>query len=138
MKKLLQVLSIFLILVGFFVPQAITTDIEWTIRKELDLKAPTLDISQSPDGRWLLILTPGEILVYSTQEDKVINRIPVDKAFDRMVYSPLRNTLILSSRSGNIVKIFQLEAVHKFDLSGLPFKGPEPSPITLVVFGDYQ
>jgi len=137
-KKLLQVLSIFLILVGLFVPQAGTTDIEWTIRKELDLKAPTLDISQSPDGRWLFILTPGEILVYSTQEDKVINRIPVDKAFDRMVYSPLQNTFILSSRSGNIVKIFQLEAVHKFDLSGLPFKGPELAPITLVVFGDYQ
>ena len=38
----------------------------------------------------------------------------------------------------SVVKIFQLEAVHKFDLSGLPFQGPELALITLVVFGDYQ
>ena len=29
-------------------------------------------------------------------------------------------------------------AVHKIDVTGLPFKGPPDAPVTVTVFSDYQ
>jgi hypothetical protein len=117
---------------------AIAIDLDWTTKTQLDLKGPTRDVAQSADGKWVFILTPGEILVYSVPEGRVINRIPVDKAFDRLMHFASNNTLVLTSRSENTLKIIQLETIHDFDFTGLPFKGPEDAPVTLAVFGDYQ
>jgi protein-disulfide isomerase len=138
MKKLLCICGIFFIITCILVPKASTTNLEWTIKKELDLKAPALDISQSGDGQWIFILSMGEITIYSNIEDKVINRIPVDKAFDKVTHYESNNTLILTSSRENILKIIQLEAIEEFDFSGLPFLGPEDAPVTITVFADYQ
>lgn len=140
MKKNLFRYGMLLFLIVVILPpsQVASTDLEWTVIKELDLKAAPLDISTSADGRWIFILTPGEVLVYSNSENRVINRIPVDEAFDRLMYSVRNNTLILTSLTENALKIIQLEPIHEFDISGLPFKGPEHAPITIAVFSDYQ
>ncbi len=120
------------------VPAVISAEIEWTIGGQLGLKAPPLDISASADGKWLYILCPGEIAIYSFNEDKIINRIPVDKSVDRMIYVKEKNALVVTSRSGDTVRIIQLEVVHTFTTSGLPYKGPKRAPITIAVFSDYQ
>jgi hypothetical protein len=120
------------------VPHLFPADVDWTIKKQLNLEVPPLDISASVDGRWIFILVPREILVYSVSEDKVVNQIPVDKAFDKLTHSARSNTLVLSSQSEKTLKIIQLELIHKIDISGLPFKGPENAPVTMAVFGDYQ
>ena len=140
MKKNLFRYGMLLSLIVVILPpsQVASTDLEWTVIKELDLKAAPLDISTSADGRWIFILTPGEVLVYSNSENRVINRIPVDEDFDRLMYSVRNNTLILTSLTENALKIIQLEPIHEFDISGLPFKGPEHAPITIAVFSDYQ
>ena len=65
-------------------PQIVQADLEWRIIKDLDLKTTPLDVAPSADGKWLFILTPGEILVYSFPEGKITDRIPVDKEFDRI------------------------------------------------------
>jgi hypothetical protein len=116
----------------------LAADFEWTVTKQLKLEASPLDVAPSADGQWLFILAPGEILVYSVKEDKVVKHIPVDKAFDRVIHSAGDNTLILSSRSGQALEMIQLEPVYKIDVSGLPFKGPEHAPVTIAVFSDYQ
>lgn len=121
-----------------YVPQLFPADLEWTIKKQLHLEASPLDIATSADGRWLFVLATGEILVYSVSEDKVVNRIPVDRTFDRLVYSITSNALILSSRAEKTLKFIQLEVVHKIDISRLPFKGPEHAAVTIAIFGDYQ
>lgn len=138
MKRLLCLCGILLIMTCLLVPQASTTNIEWSIKKEMDLKSPALDMSQSEDGQWIFILSIGEIIIYSNNEDKVINRIPVDKAFDRMVHYETNNTLMLTSSRESMLKILQLEAIEEFDISGLPFEGPEDAPVTIAVFADYQ
>jgi hypothetical protein len=120
------------------VPAVISSEIEWTMVGQLDLKTPPLDISASADGKWLYILCPGEIAVYSFNEDKIVKRIPVDKSADRMIYVKEKNALLISSRSGDTVRIIQLEVVHSFNNSGLPYKGPKRAPITIAVFSDYQ
>jgi hypothetical protein len=120
------------------VPQVFAADLELTERKQLKLDVSPLDTAASADGQWLFILTPGEIIVYSAFEDKISKGIPIDKGFDRLSYSAKTNSLILSSQSEKTVKVIQLELIHKFDLSGLPVKGPENAPVTMAVFGDYQ
>jgi len=113
-------------------------DIEWTEKKQFNLGASPLDMVTSPDGKWVIILTPGEILAYSIPEDKVVNRMPVDKAFDKIAYSMADGAILVSSSTGNMVKIIQMDVVHSFALAGHPFKGPENAAVTIVVFSDYQ
>jgi len=117
---------------------AMSAKVEWQISGQLDLKAPPVDICASADGKWLYILSAGEIVVYSFADEKIVNRIAVDTAFDRMIYVKEKNALIVTSRSGNQVRIIQLEEVHTFSYSGLPYQGPKDAPVVVAVFSDYQ
>jgi hypothetical protein len=116
----------------------IGADVDWTEKTDLNLEASPLDVAASSDGKWLFVLTPGQLLVYSVPENKLLKQIPVDGLFDRLTHSPKDNTLVLSSSSGKSLKFIELQLVHEFDVSGLPFKGPENAPVTVAVFGDYQ
>jgi len=113
-------------------------DIEWTEKKKLILEASPIDVTTSPDGKWAIILTPGELLVYSMPEDKIVNRMTVDKSFDKISYSEADGTVIISSSSGKLIRFIQMDVVHKFELEGMPFKGAEKASVTVVVFSDYQ
>jgi hypothetical protein len=122
-----------------FVPQhAVAQEMEWTIKTERNLEATPLDTAVSADGRLIFILSPGEILVYSVLQQKVINHIPVDKRFDRVTFSRADNTLIVTSSSEKVLKTIQLEFIQNIDITGLPFKGPANAPVTVAVFNDYQ
>lgn len=139
-KRKLQILGIFLIILVSWgsTSQIAHADVDWTVIKQINLSSQPLDIAVSVDGKLIFILAPGEILVYSISEDKVTNRIPIDKDFDRITYSEKNNTLILTSSSSKTLKIIQGEGIHKIDLFGLPFKGPVDAPVTIAVFDDYQ
>jgi hypothetical protein len=139
-NRRLRILGIPLIILASLVSASpiIHADVDWTIIEQINLKAQPLDIAASVDGRLIFILAPGEILVYSISEDKVTNRIPIDKDFDRITYSEKNNTLILTSSSSKTLSIIQGNRIHKIDLSGLPFKGPADAAVTIAVFDDYQ
>jgi protein-disulfide isomerase len=138
MRKMPIIIGIVLVISLLYVPVVIPAQVEWTISGQIDLKTPPLDICASADGKWLYILSAGEVAVYSFAEDKIVNRIAVDKAFDRMIYIKEKSSLIVTSRSGNQLQIIQLEEVYLFDTSGLPYQGSKRAPITVVVFSDYQ
>ncbi len=113
-------------------------EVEWKIVKDLDLKTTPLDIAPSLDGKWLYILTPGEILVYSFSVGTITDRIPVDKAFDKIASLPRADTLVISSSAKKAVQIVLLEPLYKIDVTGSPFRGPQDARVTVVVFDDYQ
>jgi DNA-binding beta-propeller fold protein YncE len=113
-------------------------DIEWSAKKQLPIDAAPLDSAISEDGTLMFMLTPGKILVYSIAQEKVVNRIPVDKSFDRLAFAPKQNRLIVTSSSKKTLKIIQLEFLQKIDITGLPYKGRKNAPVTITVFNDYQ
>jgi hypothetical protein len=130
--------AIWLVDGGAFLPRVAWADMEWKIIKSLDLKTTPLDVTPSVDGKWLFILTPGEILLYSLPEGKITERIPIDKEFDRITSLPKADMLTVSSSTKKTLQIMLFVAIYKIDLVGLPFKGPSDAAVTLVVFDDYQ
>ena len=64
-------------------PKFVYSEIDWTLKKQINLNVQPLDIATSTDGKLIFVLAPGEVLVYSIAEGKVANRIPIDKDFDR-------------------------------------------------------
>src|SRR4030067_2239078 len=98
MKNTMMILIlVFVSAVWFSSPRSVQADLEWRIIKDLDLKTTPLDIAPSLDGKWLFILTPGEILLYSAQEGLITHRIPVGKEFDRITSLPRADTLTITS-----------------------------------------
>ncbi len=137
MKKIVFIAALVFVC-SFCMLQPCRADVEWTLKKQLAMDSSPLDIALSTDGQWMFVLASGEVLIYSTADDKVINRIPVDESFDKLSYSAADNTLLVASRAGKTVKLVQLDTVYKFSLDGLPFIGPENAPVTITVFSDYQ
>jgi hypothetical protein len=139
MMKRTLILLFFVFMTGWTVfPQIVPADMEWKVIKDLELKATPLDVTSSADGKWLLILTPGEILVYSFPEGIITERVPVDKDFDRIASLPRADMVTITSSTKKALQIILLESVYKFDVSSLPVKGPQDASVTIVVFDDYQ
>jgi hypothetical protein len=135
---------IFLVLISLLVaswtfsPQKVQADVEWKIIKDLDLKTTPLDIAPSIDGKWMFILTPGEILIFSVSDGTISDRIPVDKDFDRIAPLPRPDVITITSSTKKALQVIRFENIYKFDLTGLPFKGPQEASVTVAVFDDYQ
>ena len=137
MSRMMQVLLL-LVLVQFAAAPYAVASLEWSQKKQVTLEASPLDVAASADGKWFFVLSKGEILVYSGQNDKVLSRIPVDSSFDRIAYVQPDNSLIVTSSADKTMKVIELAVVHSFSEAGLPFQGGENAPVTLVVFSDYQ
>ncbi len=138
MNRGIRTLLLIIMLAGVWVPQLSHADMEWRVIKELQLKDQPLDMVNALDGKTIFILVPGAVLIQDMRSNDISQRIPVGKEFDRLAYSFRNNTLILSSSSTKTLKMIQLERIHQFDYSGLPYIGAKNAPVTIAVFSDYQ
>jgi hypothetical protein len=82
--------------------------------------------------------SPEKSIVYSVTENQIKKKIPVDKGFNRITYAPALHALVVTAGESKALQILKLQDIHQLDLSGLPFKGPENAPVTVVVFSGYQ
>lgn len=137
-KGILALLLWITIMAGVSSPQLLHAELEWHVIKKFELRDQPLDMVNALDGKTLFILVPGEVLIQDMNSNDVSQRIPVGKEFDKIVYSPRKNALILTSSSTKTLQIIQLELIHQFDYSGLPYVGTKSAPITVAVFSDYQ
>jgi hypothetical protein len=129
---------LFVIISWVLVPQFIHAEIDTTLIKQTNLDVQPLDTAASVDGKTIYVLARGEILVYSIDEGKVTNRIPIDKDLDKLTYAAKNNVLILTSSLSKKLKIMQVDYIYKIATDGLPFKGPSDAAVTMAVFNDYQ
>jgi hypothetical protein len=137
-RMIFLVLTSLLVACWTFSPQIAQADVEWKIIKDLDLKTTPLDIAPSIDGKWMFILTPGEILIFSVSDGAISDRIPVDKDFDRIAPLPRPDVITITSSTKNALQVIRFESIYKFDLTGLPFKGRQEASVTVAIFDDYQ
>lgn len=107
-------------------------------KKQFNLDVKPLDIAPTLDGTKIFVLVQGRVLVYTVDEDRITDSLPVDKDLDKVALTGRGNTLILSSSSGKRVEIISFQIVQNIDISGLPFRGPADAPVTIAVFSDYQ
>jgi protein-disulfide isomerase len=124
--------------VVFFFCSPAWADLSWKTLKELNLEREPLGVAASADGKSLFILLKGEIVVYSVPGNGIEKKIPVEKEFDSIAYSPGLHALVLTGSGSKTLKILKLQDIHHVDVSGLPFTGPENAPVTVAVFSDYQ
>jgi hypothetical protein len=131
--------SLLWIMIGLvLVPGVVHSEIDWRIVKQIDLKAPPVDVAASEDGKMIFVLTLNDIAVYSLAKNMIVNRIPVDEKFDRIKYYQKNKLLVLTGSSSKTLKIIRVDQIYDIDISGLPFKGPAKAPVTIAVFDDYQ
>ncbi len=102
-----------------------------------DIGAPILDVTTNPADELVFVLTSGEVLVYSTTDQAVLDRIPVEKQFDRIAYQD-PDRLVLTAAEPSRINIIRFSRIYDIDLTGRAFKGPRDAKVTLVVFDDYQ
>ena len=120
------------------VTQSFGADIEWRLLKDISLNDRPIDVVTSLDGSYIFILTSDAVLVYASSADRIVNRIPIDKAFDKLSYSGAKSELILTSTTSKALRIIKIYPIYQINTDGLPFLGPPKAPVTIVVFDDYQ
>ena len=125
------------VLLGFFTCSSAWADLSWKTLRDLNLEKEPLDVAASVDGQSLFILVPGEIIVYSVTRNEITKKIPVENGFDRVTYAPRLHAIVVTASVPKILRVIKLQDIHELDLSGLPYKGPENAPVTIVVFSGY-
>ena len=138
-KKVRILYAAVFILMGLGIPHlSANPDVDWTVIEQIDIGAKPSDVATTTDGKMVFFLSEGEILVYSTSENKIIKHIPVDKAFDRITSTGTSGELILTGSTTQTMKIIRVDQVYDIDISGLAFKGAADAPVIIAVFDDYQ
>ena len=140
MYKQAKIVGVLLwIMIGFLLnPGLVHSEVDLKTVKQIDLNAAPVDVAASEDGKLVFVLTRSEIVVYSSDNNKIVNRITLDKDFDRIKYLRESSLLVLTSTSSKTLRFVRVDQVYDIDISGLPFQGPAQAPVTIAVFDDYQ
>lgn len=104
---------------------------------ETKLEAPILAVAADPDGDMLYVLTSGEVLIYSVEQKKVVDRVSVDKGIDGLTWQK-EDRLILTAGNPPMLSILQVNQVFEIDVENRAVKGSPDAKATIVVFDDYQ
>jgi len=126
------------LIVGCALFSAASAEVDWKVISERTLTDEPLDLAMSQDGQIMFILLPGKVLLYSVQQNRATDNIPVDGSFDSITVYPGNNVFALSSSKTKALKVIAFEVSQDIDVSNHPFKGPENAPVTIAVFSDYQ
>jgi hypothetical protein len=134
MLRLMKLTIVLLVVLIPAVPHA-AFEVENVLKA--DIGVPILDVATNPAGDMIFVLTTGTVLIYSTVDHAVLDRIPVEKQFDRISYQD-PDRLVLNATEASRINIIHFSRIFNIDLSGRAIKGPQDGRITLVVFDDYQ
>ena len=132
-KRLNWIVAVMLILA----PAGLQAAFEYETILKADIDGTILDVAADPDAELVFLLTSEAVLIYSTEDKAVLDRIPLDGRFDRITYQP-DDRLVLTAAKQARINIVQFSRIYDIDLTGRAVKGPKDAGVTLVVFDDYQ
>lgn len=135
--------SIILFLVLLVMPLSLNSSkakvrVDWKNLGTLALEKEPLEIVLSLDGRMAYILTKGAVVVYSADENKVIQRIPVNEDIANLWVSPRGNLIYLTSTKSKELSVIRLGFSLEIKKGNSISLGREDAPVTLVTFMDFQ
>lgn len=104
---------------------------------KIDSPDRILDTAASADGRMIFSLLPGEVVVYSGTDGKVIDRISVEKRFTRLTALE-EGRLILFGGDPPGLDILKVDRIYDINTAGRPFRGEENAKAVIAVFDDYE
>jgi DNA-binding beta-propeller fold protein YncE len=119
-------------------PSIVQAEVEANVLSTLNLDKNPIDMTTTADGKWIYILTPGEVEIFSQTTKTLSGRIPVDKAIGRISVSARGDQLFLINEKTKTLSVVNVAFVHKFDMTDSPSKGPVNAPMIITVFSDYQ
>ena len=134
---MLRSMKVVVVLLVILLPAALQAAFEVESILKADIGAPILDVTTNPAEDMVFVLTPGAVLIYSTTDQGVLDRIPVDKQFDRIAYQDT-DRLVLTAAAPSRISIIRFSRIYDIDLSGRAVTGPRDAKVSLVVFDDYQ
>ena len=123
--------------VMLMLPTGLQAAFEYESVLKAAIDGPIVDVATNPDEDLVFVLTPGQIQIYSTEGQTVLDRIPVDKGFDRIAYQA-DDRLVLTAKKPSQLSIIRYSRIYDIDLQGRAIKGPPDAGVTIVVFDDYQ
>lgn len=118
-------------------PAALHAAFEYESVLKADIGAPILDVTTNPAENLVFVLTPGAVLIYSSDDQAVLDRIPLEDPFDRIAYQD-PDRLVLTAASPSRIHIIRFSRIFQIDLSGRAIQGPADAKVSLVIFDDYQ
>jgi hypothetical protein len=134
---MLRSIKLIVVLLVVLLPASLHAAFEVESILKADIGAPVLDVATNPAEDMVFVLTPGAVLIYSTTDQAVLERIPVATSFDRIAYQDT-DRLVLTAAEPSRIKIIRFSRIYDIDLTGRAVKGPRDAKVTVVVFDDYQ
>jgi DNA-binding beta-propeller fold protein YncE len=129
---------VLVIVIVLVIPSSVFAAVEWSIEKTLKTDAAPIDMTVSPDGRSVFVLTDeGNVLIYD-QNGKLKDTIKVGLHVDQIRIGPRGERLFATSQKNRTVEVIVLDFIHKINATGSPVKGPQDAPIVISVFSDFQ
>jgi thiol-disulfide isomerase/thioredoxin len=111
------------------------SEVKWDVVKTYQIEEIPVDVAVSP--KWLFVLTDqGQVVIYSPN-GRLIGKIPVGKAVDRIDTTLRDDMLFLSSSTDKTIKLLNLDFIQKISTLG-PFKGAVNAAVVIAVFSDFQ
>lgn len=113
-------------------------EVQWNIVKSLSLDSVPRDVTITPDGQTLYILTDkGDILVYGN--DGILkDTINIGPHADSLKIGQNGDVLYVVSREKKTIDMVQLDFLRHINTDGSPFQGPADAPVVIAVFSDFQ
>ena len=134
---MLKIAALTMCCVALLAPSTLLADVEVERLLDIELGAPVLDVTTNPEDDLVYFLTPGTVLIYSNADQAVLDRVPVEAAFDRIAYQG-DDRLVLTDSDSPRIMVLRFSRVYAIDITGRAVKGPDTAKVTLAVFDDYQ
>lgn len=127
--------AVFLAMV--LIPGVINAAVEHERLYQTQIGAPILDVAADPANELVFLLTPGAVLIYSTADRAVLDRIMLEEPFDRIAFQG-QDRLVLTGAEPSQISMIHFSRIYEIDLTDRAVKGSPDARVTLVVFDDYQ
>jgi hypothetical protein len=132
-----KILKRMILLMALCVPTVALAAFDVAPILEETMDSPILDVAVHSEDEMIFLLTKGEVVIYSTDENKVLDRFAVDEKLDCITYQK-DNRLVLTAADPPMLSILQINRIFEIDLADRAVKGPPDAKATVVVFDDYQ